>query len=103
MMRITYYALRPLQVGDDMRQPGDLVPEAAVWPFLSGYVRDGHLAPVLVATLPANVQAVLTEWETEQDASTESPAPAPTTSTAPQGDGTTADASKSQKKEKVSA
>lgn len=67
-MRVVYYALRPLKVGDEIRQVGDLVPEAASWAYLSGYVQDGHLAPVLVATLPDDVQMTLLEWEAEQEA-----------------------------------
>lgn len=65
-MRVTYYALKPVQVGDDIRQPGDLVPEAAEWPFLSGYINEGKIAPVLVATLPEDTQMVLLEWEEAQ-------------------------------------
>lgn len=65
-MRITYFALKPLLVGEDTRTPGDLVPEAAEWPFLSGYIQDGALAPVLVATLPEEQQMTLLEWEDEQ-------------------------------------
>jgi hypothetical protein len=62
-MRITYYALRPLLVGEETRVPGDLVPEAQDWPYLSGYVSDCKLAPVLVATLPEEQQVMLLEWE----------------------------------------
>lgn len=65
-MRITYFALRPIQVGAAIRQPGDLVPEADAWPYLSGYVQDGKLAPVLVATLPAKAQEMLSQWEQTQ-------------------------------------
>lgn len=65
-MRVVYYALRPTQVGDDIRQPGDLVPEASNWPFLTGYVSDGKLAPVLVATLPEEQQIMLLDWEEAQ-------------------------------------
>lgn len=62
-MRITYFALRDVQVGDEIRQPGDLVPEAVTWPYLNGYITDGKIAPVLVATLPEDVQISLMEWE----------------------------------------
>ena len=65
-MRITYYAVRPLTVGDEIRQPGDLVPEAAEFAALSGYMADGKIAPVLVATLPVDTQKMLLEWEKEQ-------------------------------------
>ena len=64
-MRITYYALRDVRVGDGVRQAGDLVPEAQMWPYLSGYIQDGKIAPVLVATLPEEQQEMLLEWEEE--------------------------------------
>ena len=67
-MRVTYYALRTLQVGEDVRVPGDLIPEANVWPYLSGYVDEGKIAPVLVATLPEDAQLMLLEWEADQAA-----------------------------------
>lgn len=67
-MRITYYALKRIQVGDDWREPGDLVPEASTWSFLQAYVGQGEIAPVLVATLPESAQAVLREWEADQQA-----------------------------------
>lgn len=65
-MRITYYALKPVQVGDDLRQPGDLVPEAAEWPYRAGYITEGTIAPVLVATLPQEQQEALMEWAADQ-------------------------------------
>lgn len=61
-LRVTYYALRDVRVGDEVRQAGDLVPEAIFWPYLSGYVSDGKLAPVLIATLPEDQQLMLLEW-----------------------------------------
>lgn len=66
-MRITYFALVPLQVGDDQREPGDLVPEARDWPFLKGYIQDSKIAPVLVGTLPDEQQVALLEWEDDQN------------------------------------
>lgn len=66
-MRITYFALKRVLVGEDQREPGDLVPEARDWPYLSGYVQDGTLAPVLVATLPEEQQMMLLDWEDEQE------------------------------------
>lgn len=70
-MRITYFALRPMVVGDDLRDAGDLVPEAVNWPYLTGYVADGKIAPVLVATLPEETQQMLLDWEAEQNVDTE--------------------------------
>lgn len=101
-MRITYYALRDLQVGDTLRKPGDLVPEAAEWPFLAGYIHEGRLAPVLVATLPQKAQEVLAQWEADQAGD-----PAPSTTVAPPQASTTGDgkpaatASSKREKEKV--
>jgi hypothetical protein len=37
MARYLIRALRQLQVGDSLRQPGELVPEAASWPNLRSY------------------------------------------------------------------
>lgn len=64
-MQVTYFALKPLQVGDEVRQAGDLVPEAQFWPYLSGYVENGQIAAVLVATLPEEAQVMLLDWEEE--------------------------------------
>lgn len=66
-MRVTYFALKPLLVGEDTRQPGDLVPEAGEWPYLTGYIQDGAIQPVLVATLPEEQQLMLLDWEEEQE------------------------------------
>lgn len=66
-MKVTYYALKRVQVADGWREAGDLVPEAAAWPFLASYVRDGHVASVLVATLPEENQLALLDWEADQN------------------------------------
>lgn len=101
-MRITYYALRPLQVGDTLREPGDLVPEAADWAFLAGYLREGRLAPVLVATLPQKSQEVLAAWEKDQqgEQAENSPVAPPQASTTGEGKSASATSSK-REKEKV--
>lgn len=66
-MRIVYCAVSRVKVGSEVREPGDLVPEASGWPFLQGYVREGKLMPVLVATLPEEQQIMLLDWEAEQN------------------------------------
>ena len=63
MLKVTYYALRAQQVGDDFREAGDLIPEASEWPYLSAYLTRGDMAPVLVATLPIEMQQQLLDWE----------------------------------------
>lgn len=69
-MKVTYYVLNPrgIQVGDEWREVGDLVPEARDWPFLHAYVRDGDLGVVLVATLPSSTRKALEEWDAEMSA-----------------------------------
>lgn len=39
----TYRALKPMRVGDSVRQVGELVPEAAEWPNLRTYLSSGYL------------------------------------------------------------
>lgn len=43
-----YIALRRMTVGGEVRQPGDLVPEAAKWKDVAGKIRSGLIAPVRV-------------------------------------------------------
>lgn len=66
-MKVTYYALKECQVGDDWRKPGDLIPEACEWAYVEQYVRTGQIAPVLVSTLPQEEQDYLGLWEQERD------------------------------------
>lgn len=102
-MRITYFALKPLQVGDDLREPGDLVPEANDWPYLRGYVRDGQIAPVLVATLPLESQEMLAEWERDHwGITTENTVVAQEASTETSGDDKPATTTEKSTKERVS-
>jgi hypothetical protein len=66
-MKVTYFALIPQQIGDEWREPGDLVPEARDWAYRDLYLKDAKIAPVLVATLPKQIQDKLNAWEKEQD------------------------------------
>lgn len=105
-MRITYFALKELAVVDGIRVPGDLVPEAAEWPFLHGYLRDGLVAAVLVATLPESSQKVLSEWEADQEAQragapTDQPVPTPQASSTT-GNSPAANKTTTKQKEQVS-
>lgn len=78
-MEVTYYVLgrKPIQVGEDFRVQGELIPEARDWPFLSAYLRDGDIAPVLVATLPAATRKALEEWESDNPGNDTVTEPAP--------------------------
>lgn len=62
-MKITYFTLQSIQIGDGWREPGDLVPEVATWSLIGSHIAQGTIAPVLVATLPQNVQDALAEYE----------------------------------------
>ncbi len=63
-MKITYYALKPIRLGlDYTRSPGELVPEASEWKNLDIKIRNLELMPVLVCTLPKEMQAQLENWE----------------------------------------
>ena len=48
MVYSTYRARRPLRIGDDTRQPGQLVPEAQTWFRVDHLVHSGHLTKVVV-------------------------------------------------------
>lgn len=65
-MKITYYALKSIQVADGWRGAGELIPEAADWPYLQTYITEGQIAPVLVATLPRKSQEELQRWEEDR-------------------------------------
>jgi hypothetical protein len=66
-MQVCYYALIPITVGDEVRQEGDLIPEASTWRHKSLYLTEGRIAPVLVATLPKATQEKLKQWEEDQE------------------------------------
>lgn len=72
-MLVTYFALKRLQIGDDWREPGELVPEAREWKYLRLNLQNCDLAPVLVATLPRAVQTELQKWEEAQEAQGQAP------------------------------
>jgi hypothetical protein len=63
--KITYFTLERIQVGEDWREPGDLLPEAAEWSLIGSYIAQGKIAPVLVATLPQHVQDALAALGTD--------------------------------------
>lgn len=63
MATVTYYAL----VDFDGYAQGEIIPGAIDWPFIHGYVGEGKVAPVLVATLPEDVQEALAELDEPVD------------------------------------
>lgn len=64
-MNICYYAVQPIVIGDEVRQQGDLIPEATIWPqhIQNSYVNANRIAPVLTATLPKSKRDEMAEWE----------------------------------------
>jgi hypothetical protein len=78
----TYVARRPLSMEGGVRQPGELVPEAADW---SGKARQCHLdlqwLEEVVLTNDADREAFQRQWESEESAREEvrknTPAPEP--------------------------
>lgn len=65
-MKVCYFALRPVHTGDRTYETGEIIPEATFWHRVNIYVENGSLAPVLVATLPRDLQKQVKEWEEEQ-------------------------------------
>lgn len=64
-MDICYYAIQPMTIGDEVRQPGDLVPEVMAWKqhIRNSYAESNRIAPVLVATLPKSLRDEMNQWE----------------------------------------
>lgn len=50
-VEMTYVALKPLRIGGQRREPGELVPEANDWPRASAWVNQGHIAVVAKAAM----------------------------------------------------
>lgn len=50
-VEMTYVALKPLRVGGQLRETGELVPEAEDWPRASAWVSQGYIAPVAKAAV----------------------------------------------------
>lgn len=53
-VEMTYVALKPLRVGGQRREPGELVPEAADWPRVSAWLDQGRIAAVAKAAVDAD-------------------------------------------------
>jgi hypothetical protein len=45
-MDYTYVVLKPLRIGGEVRQPGELAPEAAKWHNLPAYISTGKIAQI---------------------------------------------------------
>lgn len=64
-MDVCYYAIREMVVGDEVRKPGDLIPEATTWRehIQRSYVEAHRIAPVAVVSLPKRLRDDLQRWE----------------------------------------
>ena len=51
MVDMTYVALKPLRIGGQRREPGELVPEAATWPRVSAWIDMGRITVVPKSTI----------------------------------------------------
>jgi hypothetical protein len=85
-VELTYVALKPLRVGGERREPGELVPEAETWPRVSAWVSQGRIAAVAKSAVDPSalkaaekrLQDVIdardaeSQGETEADETTES-------------------------------
>lgn len=63
MSEITYVLLKPRKVGHEVRQPGDLVPEAHNWSNRNAYVSRGIIAPVPTESLSADHESAFRAWQ----------------------------------------
>lgn len=65
-MKVVYFALTPMQIADEMRNAGDMVPEACGWKYATSYLSNGQLGVIPVSVLSADDRRKLYEWEQEQ-------------------------------------
>lgn len=65
--KITYFAVDAVQVDGELRQPGDLIPEASAWAQVEAEVRVGRIQPVLVSSLSQDDQDYVNMWWDDQD------------------------------------
>lgn len=62
MSDFTYIMLKPRKVGGEIRQPGELVPEAAGWKNRQAYLNRSIITPIPVANLTADQRKVYEAW-----------------------------------------
>ena len=73
-VELTYIALKPLRVGGERREPGELVPEAEAWPRVSAWVSQGRIAAVAKSSVDPDQLALAEqrfEASVEQEESAE--------------------------------
>ena len=76
-VEITYVALKPLRVGGQRREPGELVPEATEWPRVSAWISQGRLTPVARDAVDKDeLEKAERRWA-EAKADTQEPEPEP--------------------------
>lgn len=66
---LTYVMLKPRKVGKSIRQPGELVPEAASWSNRSAYINRGVISPIPVAGLSDDHRKVYEQWKSSREQS----------------------------------
>lgn len=72
-VEITYVALKPLRVGGQRREIGELVPEATEWPRVSAWISQGRIAAVARSAVdPEELEKAERRWKGEPEVVEES-------------------------------
>lgn len=67
-VEITYVALKPLRVGGQRREIGELVPEASEWPRASAWISQGRIAAVAKGAIdPEKLRQAEIRWKGEPE------------------------------------
>lgn len=81
MSEITYVLLKPRKVGHEVRQPGELVPEAHNWSNRNAYINRGVITSIPVESLSSDHEEAFRAWQQAEaerlEAATEPASPEP--------------------------
>lgn len=66
MSQLTYVMIKPRKVGRVVRQPGELVPEAAEWKNRDAYLNRGVISPVPIDSLSSEHRQTYDTWLAER-------------------------------------
>lgn len=97
MVEMTYVALKPIRVGGERREAGQIIPEAADWPRVQASINQNRIAKVPVASVDQDelvkaneayeaVKAERAQGETQVQQEEDRPAEAPEETSTPEDD-----------------